>query len=78
MVPSKEIITHEENCAQCQICQLICSYTYHKVFAPDRAYIQITTHDLIPTISFLEECNQCFKCAQHCLYGALKLKEVEE
>ena len=73
-----EIIIHENKCAGCQICQLICSYTYHKIFAPNLAYIQVVTHELTPKISFLEECTQCHKCVQHCLYGALELKEADE
>ncbi|NVM27705.1 MAG: hypothetical protein HWN65_02595 [Candidatus Helarchaeota archaeon] len=73
----KKIVIHEENCAGCQICQLICSYSYQEICAPDQAFIQVTTHELIPKITFLEGCRQCFKCAQHCLYGALEVREVE-
>ena len=72
-----KIVIHEEKCAGCQICQLICSFTFHKLFAPNQAYIQIDTQEVIPKISFLDGCTQCYKCVKHCLYGALELKEVE-
>jgi len=74
----QEIIIHEDKCAGCQICQLICSYTYQKIFAPSQAYIQVVTHELTPKISFSEDCKHCFKCVSHCLYGALELKEAGE
>jgi ferredoxin len=72
------IVIHEENCAGCQICQLFCSFTFQRIFAPNKAYIQIDTHEIIPKISFLEGCTQCHQCVKHCLYGALELREGDE
>ncbi len=68
----------EEKCAGCQICQLICSYTHHKIFSPDQAFIKVITHELMPQITFLEGCTLCYKCVKHCLYGALELEEMEQ
>ena len=55
----------------------MCSYTYNQKYSPSLAFIQIiNVYELTPKISFLEECILCGKCAKHCLYGALELKEV--
>ncbi|MHA1265363.1 MAG: 4Fe-4S dicluster domain-containing protein [Candidatus Helarchaeota archaeon] len=76
MASSKSIIQiTEDNCAGCLICQLICSFIYHKIFSTELAQIQINSSEYPPRISFLEGCTQCFQCVDHCLYGALKLQE---
>ncbi|MDD1778355.1 MAG: hypothetical protein LUQ65_09320 [Candidatus Helarchaeota archaeon] len=64
-----------ENCSGCQICQLFCSFTFHKLFAPAQAYIQVDTREIIPKITFLDGCTHCNQCVKHCLYGALTLRE---
>lgn len=71
-----EIIINEEKCTGCRICQLICSYLYQGIYAPAKAHVQISdVYEMKPKIKFLETCTQCGQCAQHCLYGALKIKE---
>jgi len=71
-----KIVTHEELCVGCKICQLWCSYILTKRFIPSNANIQIDDpYGLSPKISFLDSCNKCGQCAQHCLYGALEIKE---
>jgi formate hydrogenlyase subunit 6/NADH:ubiquinone oxidoreductase subunit I len=68
---------NEEKCTGCIQCELWCSFTYYNVFNPSKANIKIEDrYGLTPKITFLEGCSQCGQCAQHCLYGALKLKEV--
>ena len=75
----QDIIIHENNCTGCLICQLWCSYVHTKRFNPSEANIQIVNgHGLKPRISFLDECDNCGQCAQHCLYGTLELKEVKK
>lgn len=74
-----DIIVHENNCTGCLICQLTCSLFHSKKFNLSEAHIQVLNgHSLNPKISFLDSCLRCGQCAQHCLYGALELKEVEE
>ncbi|TFG23626.1 MAG: hypothetical protein EU529_06705 [Promethearchaeota archaeon] len=74
-----EIIVHEDKCTGCLICQLNCSYVHKQIFSPSEAFIQISNqYSLTPKILFLEGCTHCNQCAQHCLYGALELKEVEQ
>lgn len=71
-----EIISHEDKCTGCRICQLICSSIYEKKFAPEAAFIQIQDlYQLSPIISFSENCTKCGQCVSHCLYGALEIKE---
>ncbi len=71
-----EIIINEEKCTGCIICKLWCSYTHHKIFNPSKANLEIEDrYGLNPKITFLDSCLNCGQCVQHCLYGALKLKE---
>ena len=71
-----EIEINEEKCTGCTICELWCSYNYHKAFNPSKANIKIEEkYSLHPKIRFLETCNNCGQCASHCLYGALIIKE---
>ncbi|MHA1786040.1 MAG: 4Fe-4S dicluster domain-containing protein [Candidatus Helarchaeota archaeon] len=72
-----KIEVNEKLCSGCQICQLKCSYIRDKVFNPNRAFIQISVNDVIPTIQFLDGCTQCGQCVKHCSYGALKLRRSE-
>ncbi|MHA1146110.1 MAG: hypothetical protein ACTSRW_15340 [Candidatus Helarchaeota archaeon] len=73
-----KIAINVEKCSGCRICQFICAYTYHDKFAPELAHVRIICHELMPQITFLEECTNCGICARHCLYGALSLVEAEE
>lgn len=74
-----EIKINEENCTGCIICKLWCSYTYHNIFNPSKANLEIEErYGLTPKIVFLETCHHCGQCVQHCLYGALELKEIIE
>ena len=71
-----EIKIDESKCTGCMICMLWCSYTNHKLFIPSKAYLKIKErYGLKPKIFFLDECLNCGQCAQHCLYGALNIKE---
>jgi len=72
---NKVIITHEENCAGCMICQLRCSYIHYKEFNPSKAYISINLLEIFPKISFKEDCNKCGVCVSYCLYNALEIQE---
>ncbi|MFW9999248.1 MAG: 4Fe-4S binding protein [Candidatus Hodarchaeota archaeon] len=71
-----DIEINEERCTGCIICELWCSYTHYKVFNPLKANLKIKDkYSLTPKIIFLDTCIKCGQCANHCLYGALKLKE---
>jgi NAD-dependent dihydropyrimidine dehydrogenase PreA subunit len=68
------ILTHEENCAGCLICQLYCSLRFEKAFNPARAKIRIRRLVGAATeyaIEFVEGCDNCGICARHCPYQAL-------
>lgn len=66
-----KIIVDAHKCAQCLLCQLMCSFTYAKSFniAKSRINIDIATR----AIEFSEECNNCGICAHYCAYGALMI-----
>lgn len=71
---NRKIITHEEQCVGCRICQLWCSYQLTKKFIPSMANIKIEDpYGLEPKISFLDTCTKCGQCVNHCLYGALEM-----
>ena len=71
----KNIKTDPELCVECLSCQLICSLTYQKTFAPEKAFIQIDpridTHDKVHIV-FTEDCVEgCSLCTRYCEFGAL-------
>ena len=71
-----KIEIEEEKCTGCLICELWCSYINYKIFNPSKANLKIENrYDLTPKIIFLDTCKKCGQCAQHCLYGALKIVE---
>ncbi|TFG25595.1 MAG: hypothetical protein EU533_01015 [Promethearchaeota archaeon] len=73
----EKIKINPEKCVGCRICQLTCSFTYYQTFNPSKARIKINDlYGLIPKIEFTEECVQCGKCANNCLYGALEIIEA--
>ena len=68
------ILTVDENCAGCLICQLRCSLRFERTFNPSKARILIrrlvgsgTEYSII----FTEECDNCGICARNCPYQAL-------
>lgn len=68
-----------DRCTGCRNCQLICSFTYHDIFNPDLAYIQIErTLSDDKAARFTAECVQCSICADYCVYGALIPAEANE
>jgi len=72
-----EIRTYPLRCAGCLNCQLICSFSYDKVFSILKARILIDRLDVGSKIGFTDKCNGCGFCADYCLYGALeKVEEV--
>lgn len=73
----KIILINEEKCTGCLICQMRCSFIYHKEFNPTKAYIQIDLTEIFPIIQFLDGCSKCGQCVDSCLYGALEIKEED-
>jgi len=73
----EEIETYPDKCAGCRVCQLICSFTYDKVFNPSKARILIDHDGDGFAISFADECSNCGTCAEYCVYGALEPKRRE-
>ena len=73
---ANRIEINEANCTGCLMCELWCSFVHHNVLNPSKANLRIEdSYGLSPKIVFLEDCYQCGQCVQHCLYGALNLKE---
>ena len=69
----KNISIDVERCTGCLICQLICSFTYTRVFNLAKARIVIE-YDR-KEIHFTDECVQnCHLCTRYCVYGAITRK----
>jgi len=71
-----EIRTYPMRCVGCLNCQLICSFSFEKVFNVFKARIMIDRVDGNSKIGFTDKCTSCGICADYCLYGALE--KVEE
>ncbi len=73
-----EISIDLDRCTGCLNCQLICSFTYHKIFNPDLAQLKIGRGlDDEKGAAFTNECVGCFVCVDYCVYGALTRVEVD-
>ena len=73
-----EISIDLDRCTGCLNCQLICSFTYHKIFNPDLAQLKIGRGlDDEKSAAFTNECVGCFVCVDYCVYGALTRVEVD-
>ncbi len=72
MKPRIEI--NSEKCSGCRICSLACSFTYFKVFNPERAYISVTENEETGSfdIELLDGCLACRVCEEHCPFGVIK------
>jgi Fe-S-cluster-containing hydrogenase component 2 len=72
MKEKSKILVDATKCAQCLLCQLMCSFTHTKTFniSKSRIVIDIARR----TIVFSEECNSCGTCAHYCAYGALTIE----
>ncbi len=73
-----EVSIDLDRCTGCLNCQLICSFTYHKIFNPDLAQIRIGRGlDDEKSAAFTGECVGCSVCVDYCVYGALTRVEVD-
>ena len=73
MKDRKKILVDANKCAQCLLCELMCTFTYTKSFNISKS--RITIDIARRAIAFSEECNSCGTCAQYCAYGALMIED---
>jgi Fe-S-cluster-containing hydrogenase component 2 len=76
MNEKNKIVVDVHKCAQCLLCQLICSFTYTESFNISKSKINIDIARR--TISFSEGCNNCGICTHYCAYGALIIENQKE
>ena len=72
-----KILVKPERCTGCRVCQLECSFRYHKVFNPALASIRILEtpeNGISYLISYKAECRNCGTCAKACVFGALEVE----
>ena len=70
-----------EKCTGCRVCQLECSFRYHKVFNPSLANIKILEtpdNGLSYVIEYTDDCKDCLTCAKACVFGALVVEKGVE
>ena len=75
----KVLIIDGDKCTGCRVCELECSFTYHKVFNPALSNIKILETPeggISYEIKFTEDCQpKCVICAKSCVFGALEIEE---
>lgn len=72
------VLIKPEKCTGCRVCQLECSFKYHKVFNPTLANIQILEtpeNGISYLITYKDECRDCLTCVKACVFGALEKEE---
>jgi ferredoxin len=67
-----EIQVDSNKCAQCLLCELMCSFALTRSFnlAQSRIRVDIQTR----VIDFSKDCDKCGICAHYCAYGALTIR----
>ncbi|MFC1869752.1 hypothetical protein ACFLYE_00600 [Chloroflexota bacterium] len=73
-----KVRVNPEKCTGCRVCQLECSFKYHKVFNPALSSIQILEtpeKGISYVISYKDECRNCVTCVKACVFGALEIEE---
>jgi Fe-S-cluster-containing dehydrogenase component len=73
-----DVLIDLDRCTGCLNCQMICSFTFHEIFNPDLAHIEIGRGlGDEKSAAFTDECTQCGTCVEYCIYGALTSREGE-
>ncbi|MFC1907083.1 hypothetical protein ACFLW8_03245 [Chloroflexota bacterium] len=70
-----KVLIKPEKCTGCRVCQLECSFKYHKVFNPALSNIQIIEspeNGITYLIKYKDECHNCITCVKSCVFGALE------
>ena len=76
MNEKNKITVDVRKCAQCLLCQLMCSFTFTNSFNLSKSKINIDIARR--TISFSGECSSCGICAYYCAYGALMIENEKK
>ena len=72
------VLVHPEKCTGCRVCQMECSFRYHKKFSPALANIRILetpARGLSYVIEYTDDCHGCLTCASACVFGALEVEK---
>lgn len=73
-----KILVKPERCTGCRVCQLECSFKYHKVFNPALANIRVLEtpeKGISYLVTYKDECRNCGICAAACVFGALQIEK---
>ena len=73
-----KVLIKPEKCTGCRVCQLECSFKYHKVFNPALSNIQILEtpeKGISYSIIYKDDCRNCITCVKSCVFGALEVEE---
>jgi Fe-S-cluster-containing dehydrogenase component len=75
------VLVKPERCTGCRVCELECSFLYHKAFNPALSHIKILEtpeSGISYEIKFTEDCRpKCVACVKSCVFGALEIEEGE-
>ncbi|QGU94393.1 4Fe-4S dicluster domain-containing protein [Clostridium bovifaecis] len=75
---NRKIAINKDSCIGCSTCALTCSILFNEDYDINKAHIRVTKHDFQGKydIEFLISCKRCFKCAEVCPTGSLKVEET--
>ncbi|NPV69558.1 MAG: 4Fe-4S dicluster domain-containing protein [Firmicutes bacterium] len=69
------ITAHEALCSGCRTCEILCALTHFKEMNPKKAAIRVEGEFPVPGRFRIHLCDQCGKCAEACLAGAIGFKD---
>ena len=76
------VVVDTTRCVGCRICEMTCSFSKHRVFAPSLSHIRIGFGDdglVVPVVA--SGCDTCLACVRNCPVHAIrpvKLRPVKQ
>jgi formate hydrogenlyase subunit 6/NADH:ubiquinone oxidoreductase subunit I len=73
-----QLVFNSEKCTGCRTCSLTCSFSYFKVFNPERAFIEVIENEENGSfeLKLKDGCTFCRICEESCPFEVIK--RVEE
>jgi len=71
------LVFNSEKCSGCRTCSLTCSFSYFKVFNPEKAFIEVIENEVNGSfeLKLKDGCTACRICEESCPFEVIKRVE---